>query len=131
MRFAAVGTDLSQFMSSPDFTGLAKSMVASKSMERNAANQANGLVAMTGLDNIAKVKSAGYRGDAIRSQGAAQGQAAIASGIGSMFSGIAGGFAYRGGGSGASKYGMDFVGSQGNPNPSVAPYGGGRMPLNG
>ena len=91
MRFA--GTELSGYMGNPSFTGLGKTMIAGQSMQRNAANMAEGQVSMAGINSMGKVKSAGFQADAIKAQGQAQGQAAMASGLGSMFSGLAGGFA--------------------------------------
>ena len=82
---------------------------------RNAATKAEGLVHGAGINSMAQVAQAGFQADAIKAQGAAQGQASMASGIGSMVSGIAGGFGARGSGGGASKYGFDPAGSQGNP----------------
>ena len=99
MRFA--GTELSQYMNDgPDFTGLGRTMMQGQSLQRNAANVAEGRVAMAGIDSVGKVKSAGFQADAIEAQGAAQGQQAMASGIGSMFSGLAGGIGSMGGGGG-------------------------------
>ena len=98
MRFA--GTELNNYMSTPDFTGLGRTMMQGASLQRQAADMAEGQVAMAGINSTAKVKSAGFEADAIKAQGAAQGQQAMASGLGSMFSGIAGGFGALGGGGG-------------------------------
>ena len=111
MRFAGQ-TDISQYMSTPDFTGLSRTMLQGQSMQRDAANTAKGASALAGIQSLANVKGAGFQAEAIKAQGAAQGQQAMASGLGSMFSGLAGGIGSLGGG-GASKYGYDPVGSQG------------------
>ena len=102
MRFA--GTELGQYMSTPDFTGLGRTMMEGQSMKRQAVNMAEGEVAMAGINSVAKVKSAGFEADAIKAGGAAQGQAAMASGIGSLFSGLAGGISSLGGGGGGGSY---------------------------
>ena len=99
MRYA--GTALTDYFGTPDFTGIGKTMMDSASMQRNAATKSEGLVAGTGLQAAGKIKGAGFQADAIEAQGAAQGQASMASGIGSMVSGIAGALAP--GGSGGSK----------------------------
>ena len=106
MRFA--GTELGNYMSTPDFTGLGRTMMQGQSMQRNAANIAEGRVGIAGINADAAIKKAGYQASAIKAQGAAQGQASMASGIGNMFSGLAGGFARRpggGGGGGGGGYG--------------------------
>ena len=124
-RFA--GTELANYFSTPNFTAMGSTSMKGQSMQRNTATKAKGLVHGAGINSMAQVAQAGFQADAIKAEGAAAGQSAIASGIGDMFSGIAGGFGARGSNSGASKYGFDPVGSQGNP------FGGtsGRMPLNG
>ena len=98
MRFA--GTELGQYMSTPDFTGLGRTMMEGQSMKRQAVNMAEGEVAMAGINSMAKVKSAGYEADAIKAGGQARGQAAMASGIGNLFGGLAGGLGSMGGGGG-------------------------------
>ena len=124
-RFA--GTELSNYFSTPDFTAIGGTNMKGQSMQRNAATKAEGLVHGAGINSMAQVAQAGFQADAIKAEGAAAGQAAMASGIGNMVSGIAGGFGAMGSGSGASKYGFDPAGSQGNPFGGT----GGRMPLNG
>ena len=122
-RFA--GTAMSDYFNTPNFTTMGKTSMQGQSMQRNAATKAEGLVHGAGINSMAAVTSAGFKADAIKAQGQAQAQASMASGIGSMVSGIAGGFGSMGGGGGASTYGFDPAGSQGNP------FGTGpRMPLN-
>jgi len=87
---------MSNYFSTPDFTGLGKTMMDSASMERNMATEADGYAHRAGLASAAKVKGAGFQADAIKAQGQAQGQASMASGIGSMFSGLAGGLSSMG-----------------------------------
>jgi len=101
-RFA--GTALTDYFSTPDFTQVGKVGMQGQSMQRNAATKAEGLVHGAGINSMAQVASAGFQADATRAQGEAQGQAAMASGIGSMVSGLAGGFGALGssGSSGSS-----------------------------
>ena len=124
-RFA--GTQLADYFSTPDYTQVGKVGMQGQSMQRNSATKAEGLVHGAGINSMAQVAQAGFQAEATKAQGQAQGQAAMASGIGSMFSGLAGGFGAMGSDSGASKYGFDPAGSQGNPFGGT----GGRMPLNG
>ena len=112
-RFA--GTALTDYFNTPDFTTVGKTNMQGQSMQRNAATKADGLVHGAGVNSMAQVAQAGFQADAIKAQGQAAGQSAMASGIGSMVSGIAGGFGSMGSGGGASKYGFDPAGSQGNP----------------
>ena len=112
-RFA--GTALTDYFNTPDFTTVGKTNMKGQSMQRNAATKADGLVHGAGVNSMAQVAQAGFQADAIKAQGQAAGQSAMASGIGSMVSGIAGGFGSMGSGGGASKYGFDPAGSQGNP----------------
>ena len=108
MRFA--GTNLNEYMSTPDFTGLGRTMMEGASLGRRAVNAAEGDVALAGINSQAKIKSAGYEAEAIKAGGQARGQAGMASGLGSMFSGIAGGFGGFGG-SGGSTSSLGKVGS--------------------
>ena len=94
MRYA--GTALTDYFSTPDFTGLGKTMMQGNSLQRNAGVKAEGMVGMSGINSAAKIKGAGFQADAIEAQGASQGQQSMMSGIGSMFSGLAGGFANMG-----------------------------------
>ena len=112
-RFA--GTALTDYFSTPDFTTVGKTNMQGQSMQRNTATKAEGLVHGAGINSMAEVTQAGFQAEAIKAQGQAQAQSSIASGIGSMVSGIAGGFGSMGSSSGASKYGFDPAGSQGNP----------------
>ena len=112
-RFA--GTAISDYFSTPDFTAIGGTNMKGQSMQRNAATKAEGLVHGAGINSMAQVASAGFKADALVAQGEAQGQAAMWDGIASGISGIAGGFGSMGSGGGASKYGFDPAGSQGNP----------------
>ena len=113
MRFA--GTQLTNFMGdTTDFTQIGGTSMEARSMERKATMGAEAEVANAGVKSLGAMQSASYRADAIEAGGQAQGQASMASGIGSMFSGLAKGIGSMGGG-GASKYGYDPYGSQGNP----------------
>ena len=112
-RFA--GTALTDYFSTPDFTQVGRVGMEGQSLQRNSATKAEGLVHGAGINSMAQVAQAGFQADAIKAQGQAAGQSAMASGIGSMVSGIAGGFGAIGSGGGASKYGFDPAGSQGNP----------------
>ena len=107
-RFA--GTELSQYMSDmPDFTGLSKTMLQGTGIQQRAADSAVGKSALAGIGSAAAVKGAGFKADAIRAQGAAEGQAAMASGIGGLFSGLAGGIGSMGGG--GSSYNSNYGGA--------------------
>ena len=136
MRFA--GTELGNYMSTPDFTGLGRTMMQGQSLQRRAAHEAEGMVGMAGINSQAKIKSAGYQADAIRAEGAAQGQAAMASGIGNMVSGIAGGFASRGGGGGgvfgnptsSDRYTLDLNTANNWSQSGGATYWDSSMPIN-
>ena len=86
-----------------------------QSLQRNTATKAEGLVHGAGINSMAQVAGAGFKADSLVAQGQAQGQAAMMSGLASGISGIAGGFGSMGSGDGASKYGFDPAGSQGNP----------------
>ena len=100
-RFA--GTALTDYFNTPDFTAIGGTTMKGQSMQRNEATKAEGLVHGAGINSMAQVAQAGFQADAIKAEGAAAGQAAMASGIGNMVSGIAGGFGASG--SGGSSYG--------------------------
>ena len=93
-RFA--GTALTDYFNTPDFTTVGKTNMQGQSLQRNSATKAEGLVHGAGINSMAQVAQAGFQADAIKAQGQAQGQASMMSGIGSMVSGIAGGFGARG-----------------------------------
>ena len=93
-RFA--GTALTDYFNTPDFTQVGKVGMEGQSMQRNAATKAEGLVHGTGINSMAQVAQAGFQAEATKAAGQAEGQAAMASGIGSMVSGIAGGFGAMG-----------------------------------
>ena len=90
-RFA--GTELSNYMSTPNFGQMSRVGMDAQTMERNNATKAEGLVHGAGINSMAQVASAGFQADAIKAQGQAQGQAAAAQGLGNMFSSLVGGFA--------------------------------------
>jgi hypothetical protein len=92
MRFA--GSKLNSFMSDGgmDSQMLADYGIRTRSQEREAASMADATVAMGGLQGAQAVASAGYEAAALEAQGQAAGQMAIGGGIGSLASGIAGGF---------------------------------------
>ena len=113
MRFA--GTNLASYIDTMDHSAIAGQSMKGRSAERQAVMQGEGMVANAGVQSMGKVQSAQYQADAIEAQGAAQGQASMASGLGSMVSGLAGGIGSMGGSGGASNYGFDPAGSQGNP----------------
>ena len=114
---------MSNYFSTPDFTGLGKTMMNSASMERNMATESEGYTEMAGLNAAAQVKGAGFQADAIKAQGAAQGQASMASGLGSMFSGLAGGISSLGS---SRSYGGGYSGTTVNFNTAadkMSPFG--------
>ena len=86
-RFA--GTELANYMSTPNFGEMSRVGMDAQTMERNSATKAEGLVHGAGINSMAQVASAGFQADAIKAQGEAQGQASmmsgLSSGIGSIF----------------------------------------------
>ena len=119
-RFA--GTELSNYMSTPDFTGLGRTMMEGASLGRRAVNAAEGDVALAGINSQAKIKSSGYEAEAIKAGGQARGQSAMFQGLGSMASGIAGGFGARGSGSPGIGTGSGF-GEIGTAGSDMADFG--------
>ena len=89
-RFA--GTELSNYMSTPNFGQMSRVGMDAQTMERNNATKAEGLVHGAGINSLAQVASAGFQADAIRAQGQAQGQASMMSGLSSGISSLVGGF---------------------------------------
>ena len=89
-RFA--GTELANYMHTPNFGEMSRVGMDAQTMERNSATKAEGLVHGAGINSMAQVASAGFQADAIKAQGQAQAQASMASGLSSMVSGLAGGF---------------------------------------
>ena len=108
MRFAG-SQDFSQLLSVPDFNTMSQVGIEGRGLVRNSIDSSQGYATRMGLSSAGKVKSAGYQADAIRAEGAAQGQQAMASGLGSMFSGLAGGFGAMG--SGSASYGARYEGT--------------------
>ena len=113
MRFA--GTQLTNFIDPTNFDAIGKSSIMGDSVMNQAAMQSEAYVDRADIKALADIEAAKFGASATRAQGAAQGQSSMFSGLGSMASGIAGGFANMGGAGGADKYGFDPVGSQGNP----------------
>ena len=127
-RFA--GTDLSNFMGDTmDHTMTSKAAQEARSLERKATMMGEAQVANAGVQSVSKVASAQYQAEAIEAGAQAQMMQAAAAGIDRAVEGITGGFSSMptGGGSGASMYGFDPVGSQGNPFGGT----GGRMRYGG
>lgn len=121
MRFA--GAKLQSYMhGGMDSQMLADYGIKTRSQEREAATNADATVAMGGLQGVQAISEANYAAEATRAEGQAAGQMAMADGLGSLASGIAGGFINKGVG---PKYAFDPAGSQGNPL-----GGGGLLPLN-
>ena len=131
MRFA--GTQLSNFLGdTPDFTAVGAEAQKGRGLERRAAMEAEGMVSQYGLQSLGKVRSAEFQADAIEAEGAAAGQSAMASGIGNMFSGLAGGISSLGGSSGGGTIGVDRRSSGMGIAGSVAPmYNGEQRPYFG
>ena len=94
MRFA--GTQISNFMDNDSFDNISKTAAKSRSQERMAYDQSEGLVDQADINAEATIQAAKYGASATRAQGAAAGQSSMFAGLGSMASGIAGGLANRG-----------------------------------
>lgn len=91
MRFA--GTQLSNFLGNTmDYSMISGASMNGRAKERQAVMGAEGMVANAGVNSMAKIKSAEAQAEAIAAGGAAAGQSSMASGIGSMVSGIVGAF---------------------------------------
>ena len=90
MRFA--GTQLTNFIDPTNFDAIGKSSIMGNSVMNQAAMKGEGLVDLTEIKSAAEIEAAKFGASATRAQGAAQGQASMFSGLGSMASGIAGGF---------------------------------------
>lgn len=94
MRFA--GSKIQSFMDGGmDSQMLADYGIKTRSQEREAATNADATVAMGGLQGLQSIGEANYAAQATAAQGQAAGQMAIGDGIGSLASGIAGGFINR------------------------------------
>ena len=93
MRFA--GSQLNSFMLGQNPDLVPKQGIENKSYERQAATMSDATVAMGGMQGAQAVGEAEHMASAIRAEGAAAGQMAMADGIGSLASGIAGGFMAR------------------------------------
>ena len=66
--------------------------IQGRGMENQTAMMSDAFVTNAGMKAKGAIKIAGFNADAIKAEGAAQGQQSMASGLGSMVSGIAGGF---------------------------------------
>jgi len=121
-RFA--GTALTDYFNTPDFTTVGKTNMQGQSLQRNSATKAEGLVHGAGINSMAQVAGAGFKADAIKAQGQAQGQASMMSGIGSMVSGIAGGFGAMGSGSSPATTDYSNIGSSISIRPGQVNYFG-------
>ncbi len=93
MRFA--GTQLTNFFDPSNFDAVGKSSIMGGAKENMASMQSKALIDKSEIAADAMIEAAKYGADATRAQGAAQGQSSMFSGLGSMASGIAGGFASR------------------------------------
>jgi len=118
MRFAG-STDFSQLMAMPDFSTMSATNLQGRGMVNNANDSAIGASKLAGIGAAAGVRSANYKADAIKAQGQAQGQQAMASGLGSMFSGIAGGI-----GSMGSNSMFSYAGGPGSSGTALGAGGG-------
>ena len=103
--------DFSQYMKLPDFATMGATGIQGRGLVENAINTGIGKSTLAGINAAAGVRSANYKADAIKAQGQAQGQQAMAQGFGSLFSGLAGGIGSLGGGGGG-------IGSVGVPRTS-------------
>jgi len=91
MRFA--GTQLTNFIDPTNFDAIGKSSINGRSIENQASMQSEAYVDRAEIKALADIEAAKFGAEATRAQGSAQGQASMFSGLGSMASGLAGGFA--------------------------------------
>jgi len=91
MRFA--GTQLTNFIDPTNFDPIGKSFINGQSMQNQAVMKGEGLVDRTDIQAEAEIEAAKFGASATRAQGAAQGQAAMFSGLSSGIGSLAGGFA--------------------------------------
>ena len=90
MRFA--GDSMKGYLGQgPDFTGMGRINLDNRSSERRSVTGAEANVSMSGLDSMAKIRSAEWNAKAIAAQGQAQAAATRAQGFGNMLGSIAGG----------------------------------------
>ena len=118
MRFA--GTELSNYMGTMDYSGLAGMSQKGRSMERRATMEGEAMVANAGVDSLAKMKSAEFGAEAIAAEGKAAGQSSMFSGLGSMFSGLAGGISSMG----SSNNSFSYAGGPGSSGTRMGAGGG-------
>jgi hypothetical protein len=90
MRFA--GTQLTNFIDPTNFDAIGKSSINGRSIENQASMQSEAYVDRAEIKALADIEAAKFGAEATRAQGSAQGQASMFSGLGSMASGLAGGF---------------------------------------
>ena len=90
MRFA--GDSMKGYLGQgPDFNGMGRINLDNRSSERRKATEAEANVSMSGLDSMAKIRSAEWNAKAIAAQGQAQASATRAQGVANMLGSIAGG----------------------------------------
>ena len=90
MRFA--GDSMKGYLGQgPDFTGMGRINLDNRSSERRSVTGAEANVSTSGLDSMAKVRSAEWNAKAIAAQGQAQASATRAQGFANMLGSIAGG----------------------------------------
>ena len=116
MRFAA--TNLNNFMDPMNFGAIGKANIMGQGLEERANIQGKAYLDRAEIkgDEIIGVAKAGL--PAIAADASAASQASVMNGFTSGIQSLAGGIAEMpgiGGGGGASKYGFDPIGSQGNP----------------
>lgn len=104
MRFAASEPITNFLQRKENYANLAGQAAQERAAENAAISQAEGLVAGTGLQSQAAVKSAKYGADATRYAGQQAGNAAMFGGLMSGISGLAGGAIDKFGSKGLSKY---------------------------
>jgi hypothetical protein len=109
MRFA--GTQLTNFIDPTNFDAIGKSSINGRSIENQASMQSEAYVDRAEIKALADIEAAKFGAEATRAQGSAQGQASMFSGLGSMASGLAGGFASMPGVGGGGAGGFGNFGS--------------------
>ena len=124
MRFAGSNPQISSFISadfSPRYDEQADAGMKGRSLERKMGHEAEGFVASSGLDAMAKVQGAHEQARGIVAQGEAQGEASRAQGMSSMMSSIAGGIGGMSfGGSGT----FNYAGGPGSSGTAMGAGGG-------
>ena len=91
-RFAASTPQIASYMGDrPEFGALNQAGQDANTYERNIATEAEGFISATGLDSMEKVRSAGFKADAITKTAEAEASATQAQGMAGMVSSVAGG----------------------------------------